>query len=289
VVSGRREEQGAAVVAAIKHAATAGGDAVFVKADVSNPDDVELLFARAKEAFGGVDSVLVNAGVVAWGDYLGEDGNAQIAKLVNINTLGATYTVRSAVLALKERGGGSIILTSSSAAAGGADLVKSQGSASLLQVYAATKSYVDALARNLYAEQEASGIRTYSLAPSVYASEMAPAESDAVAGLAGAVHKFHKTLGDPRHLAEVVEHLVAGTSKWVPGSLVTAEGPYTYDGRVSYEQVYDPKTFTIIPGTVTLDHLRDAQGNPLTLTEEEVAQASDAAVAERNSRPKSAE
>jgi hypothetical protein len=58
---------------------------------------------------------------------------------------------------------------------------------------------------------------------------------------------------------------------------------------VSYEQVYDPKTFTIISGTVTLDHLRDAQGNPLTLTEEEVAQASDAAVAERNSRLKSAE
>jgi NAD(P)-dependent dehydrogenase (short-subunit alcohol dehydrogenase family) len=60
VVTDLQDEQGAAVVDDIK---SAGGEAIYCRCDLGEPDDIERLMARAAEAFGGVDVVHNNAAV----------------------------------------------------------------------------------------------------------------------------------------------------------------------------------------------------------------------------------
>ncbi len=69
------------------------------------------------------------------------------------------------------------------------------------------------------------GIRAYSLAPGYFLSEMSP-NDESSALWAARVHSHYKAIGDPQRLAEVVEHLVANTTLWPSGAVITAEGPY---------------------------------------------------------------
>lgn len=60
VVTGRTTDEGEAVVESITDA---GGNAVFVEADMRSPDDISTLFAAAVEEFGGIDILVNNAAV----------------------------------------------------------------------------------------------------------------------------------------------------------------------------------------------------------------------------------
>ena len=59
VVSGRRSQEGNAVVAAIREA---GGEAIFQQTDLRQPEECRRLCLRAAEAFGGLDILVNNAG-----------------------------------------------------------------------------------------------------------------------------------------------------------------------------------------------------------------------------------
>jgi len=109
VIAGRRENLGDAIVDRIK---SAGGEAIFVKTDVTSEDDVKSLVEQTVETYGRIDVAFNNAGVEATGmvtDFTVDD----YRKVFDINVLGVFLSMRYEIEQMLKQGGGSIINTSS--------------------------------------------------------------------------------------------------------------------------------------------------------------------------------
>src|SRR5215471_11430090 len=102
-LAGRRKEPLAA--------SAAGSHALAVPTDVSDPDQVRALFARAREAFGRVDLLFNNAGINAPGIPLEELSVAQWRSVVDINLSGMFFCIQEAFRVMKSQDprGGRII------------------------------------------------------------------------------------------------------------------------------------------------------------------------------------
>ena len=93
-----------------------GGSGVAVQADVSVPDDVRRMFAEAGRAYGGIDIVHNNAGLIS-GEPIWPDGSLErIAAVVSVNLAGVAMGTQQGILELRRRGGGVIVNTASVAA-----------------------------------------------------------------------------------------------------------------------------------------------------------------------------
>jgi len=105
VVSGRREDRGEAVVEQI---ASAGGEAVFVRTDVSVPADCAAVCAAAAETFGGLDVLANSVGIFPRMPF--EQTTPEFwDRMFAVNVRGPFLCCQAAVPLLRKRGGGSII------------------------------------------------------------------------------------------------------------------------------------------------------------------------------------
>ena len=136
----------------------AGGDARYLHADVSKAADAEAMVDLAETAFGGLDILFNNAGIMH-----GDDGNAmQTSEAVwdltmNINLKGVYLGCRYGIPALQRRGGGSIINTAS--------FVAVLGAATPQLAYTASKGGVLAMTRELAVIHARENIRCNALCP----------------------------------------------------------------------------------------------------------------------------
>jgi len=120
-----------------------GGQAIFVKADVSKVSDIYKAVDKTVEKFGKLDVMFANAGINFFKSTL-ETQEADWQKLVDINLKGSFFCAQAAIKPLMNTGGGSILFTSSvSGVSGEADQV----------AYSATKggqiALVPAMAKDL--------------------------------------------------------------------------------------------------------------------------------------------
>jgi len=90
---------------------TAGGEAVYVVADVSNMEDVRQIAEKAMESYGGFDTWVNNAGVSIYGSLM-EISNEDHRKLFETNFWGVVYGSQVAAMHLKKRSGSIINLGS---------------------------------------------------------------------------------------------------------------------------------------------------------------------------------
>ncbi len=105
VVTGRREDRGAALVAEIHDT---GGEATFCRADLGEPDDCEAIVAHACDAFGGVDVLVNNAGIFPRSEF--EESTPEFwDTMFDVNVRSVWLLCRAAARSMRERGGGSII------------------------------------------------------------------------------------------------------------------------------------------------------------------------------------
>ncbi len=88
---------------------SAGGKAIAVRTDVTQPDDVERMHKTAAEQFGGIDIVVVNAGGNLERSRVEDSDPDAWTATIDLNLKGAYYTAKSAIPYLKRRGGGKII------------------------------------------------------------------------------------------------------------------------------------------------------------------------------------
>ena len=147
VITGRNETTLAAAAAEI------GTGAIAVRADTSNLDDLDRLFAHVKEKIGGIDVLFVNSGI---------GGTVPLMQMTpviwdemqNVNLRGPFFAIQKAVPLMSR--GGSIVLTSSIG-----HLKGLPGNSH----YAAAKAGLRSLARNLGAELVDSGIRVNCVSP----------------------------------------------------------------------------------------------------------------------------
>ncbi|HEU4321899.1 MAG TPA: glucose 1-dehydrogenase [Roseiflexaceae bacterium] len=211
VISGRTEE------ALARAASELGPEALAVRADVASMADLERLFATAKERFGGVDVLFVNAGIVQATPF--QDVTEQaFDELFNINFKGAFFTIQRALPVLNS--GGSIILNGS---------INAHVGFGGVSVYSASKAALHSLARTLTPELAGRGIRinTLNIGPVI-------TELMAKAGLPEeAISGFRQALnvrvplgrwGRPEEIARAAVFLASDDSSFIAGSEITTDG-----------------------------------------------------------------
>jgi NAD(P)-dependent dehydrogenase (short-subunit alcohol dehydrogenase family) len=98
-------------------------------ADVGNPDDVRRIVAQAREAFGGLDALVNNAGITGYS--VTDMPQEEWERVLRTNLLGAMHLAQEATPLLREAGGGHVVNVGSMSAQ-----TRDQG----MDVYVATKS-----------------------------------------------------------------------------------------------------------------------------------------------------
>ena len=156
------EQAGQAVVDEIL---ASGGKAVFIKADVSKAEDAERMVAETEKAFGKLDILFNNAGVM-----ISEDGDAISTseevwdKTLAINAKGVFLGCKYGIPALRRAGGGSIINTAS--------FVATLGAATPQIAYTASKGAVLSMTRELAVIHARENIRVNALSPGPLRTEL---------------------------------------------------------------------------------------------------------------------
>jgi 3-oxoacyl-[acyl-carrier protein] reductase len=189
-----------------------GGRALTAKADVSNPVAVRGMFDAAEAAFGGVDVLVNNAGIMQL-STISDTEDASFSRQIDVNLKGTFNTLREAARRLRD--GGRIINFSSSVVG-------------LLQptygVYAATKAAVEAMSSVLTKELRGRGITVNAVAPGPTATDLflkgKPQEIvDRLAKLAPL-----ERLGQPADIANAVAFLAGPDGTWINGQTLRANG-----------------------------------------------------------------
>nr|WP_157260595.1 SDR family oxidoreductase [Patulibacter minatonensis] len=219
-------EQGASVVvtdvdgAGAEAVASALGDrAVAATHDVTVEAEWETAVGAARDAFGGLDVLVNNAGIEI-GKPLTETGLDEFERLMKINVSGTFLGIKAAVPALVEAGGGSIVNMASVAGLGGAPL---------LGAYCASKGAVVRLTEVAAIELRAAGIRVNAVCPAFIGTAMVDRlvkPFEAAVGLPfGDVVKIKQgRLGTAEEVAEMVAFLASDDAKWTTGTANVLDG-----------------------------------------------------------------
>jgi 3-oxoacyl-[acyl-carrier protein] reductase len=134
----------------------AGGTAYLVQGDVSDPDATTRIVEEAAGAFGHLDGLINNAGLMLGRVPFGEITDERFDAVLDLNARSVVVAVRVALPHLKKNGGFIINTTSVAARNGG-------GGGAVL--YAAAKGFVSTITRGLAKELIGSGIRVNGVAP----------------------------------------------------------------------------------------------------------------------------
>src|SRR6201982_3959610 len=152
VLSGRREKEGAQVVAEIKKL---GGEAAFVRADVAKEADVKAMVKFAVDKFGRLDIAFNNAGV-EWKGTLDQANETEYRRIFDINVWGVLNSMRHEIPVMLKNGGGVIVNTSSVVGHVGFPQVS---------IYNASKHAVEGLTKSVALEFAKQNIRINAVAP----------------------------------------------------------------------------------------------------------------------------
>jgi 3-oxoacyl-[acyl-carrier protein] reductase len=189
-----------------------GGRAIAVKADVSDASAVRAMFDAAERAFGGVDVLVNNAGIMKLAKVADSD-DALFDQQIAVNLKGSFNAMREAARRLRD--GGRIVNFSTSVVG-----TKPETYA----VYAATKSAVETMTAILSKELRGRSITVNAVAPGPTATDLflngkSPERVDRLAKM-----NPMERLGTPEDIASVVAFLVAPDGGWINGQVLRANG-----------------------------------------------------------------
>jgi len=138
-------------------------DAVARRCDVKQPDDLEALVAEAVERFGGIDILVANAGVGAYGPFLDLPAD-QLEEMIDVNVKGTLYAVRATLPHLLKSEAADIVTLASEAGRRGLPLEA---------VYCASKFAQVGFTRALDHELREQGVRCSNVCPGGVATDFA--------------------------------------------------------------------------------------------------------------------
>jgi NAD(P)-dependent dehydrogenase (short-subunit alcohol dehydrogenase family) len=215
VIGDMLETEGEATVAAIR---AAGGDAVFVRTDVSRAADCVRLAAAAAERHGKLDVVICCAGILRGATLQAEAlDEATFESVLDVNLKGTFLMVKAALPWLRKAEDGVVLLMASEA---GTKIPSSS------LAYGASKGGVHGFAMTLEAQLAPHGIRVNEICPSSIATPMRIENLVDRARAAGrdpeqARAEALREAGDPKGVASVLAFLASREAAYVRGTIYT--------------------------------------------------------------------
>jgi NAD(P)-dependent dehydrogenase (short-subunit alcohol dehydrogenase family) len=198
-----------------------GGTAQAVTCDVRRATDAENAVAATAKAFGGVDFLVNNAGIVRYGtvvDASEDDWDA----VVDTNLKGPYLMAKFAIPEMRKRHGGAIVNTAS---------VQAFASQELVAAYSASKGGIVAMTKTMALDHAADGIRVNAVAPGSVETGMAryaadlfhPEDPDTAMQSWGKLHPL-QYLAQPSEIADVIVFLISDRARYVTGTTCIVDG-----------------------------------------------------------------
>jgi len=214
VVAGRRAKEGAATIDLIR---AAGGDALFVKTDVSKASEVEALVQKTVEKFGRLDVAFNNAGIEGVMTPIVKQSEEDWDRTIAINLKGVWLCLKYEIQQmLKQRTAGAIVNMASISA-----MIGTAGGAA----YTASKHGVVGLTKSAALETARAGIRVNAVCPAVIESPMADRLYGAprLQKYALGLHPIGR-FGKGQEVAEAVVWMCSDRASFMTGQTLVLDG-----------------------------------------------------------------
>lgn len=223
VVGGRNAEAAEQAVTAV---AEAGGQAMAVLGEITDPAYSTAVIDAAVSTFGGLDIIVNAAGTItrSTAEHTSDD---DYRRVMAVNVDGTFFLSRAAIPALRERGSGSIVNIASNVG-----LVGAAG----LAAYCASKGAVVLLTQSMALEHAAEGIRVNAVCPGAVDTPMLRLEREAAiaagemteADILAANEQLipQGRVADAHEIAELVAFLASTASAHITGTAIPIDGGY---------------------------------------------------------------
>jgi NAD(P)-dependent dehydrogenase (short-subunit alcohol dehydrogenase family) len=215
VVADLNSELGEKIVASVKQV---GGDGIFLRVDVSKPEEVENMVGITVDTFGRLDIAVNNAGIGGELKPTGEYSIAGWRKVIDVNLNGVFYCMRYEIPQMIKQGGGVIVNMAS--------ILGAVGFATA-PAYVAAKHGLLGLTKAAALEYASQHIRINSVGPAFIKTPMVTGSLDEqmqtqIAGL----HAIGR-MGEPQEVASLTAFLCSDEATFMTGGYYLVDGGYT--------------------------------------------------------------
>jgi len=195
---------------------SSGGEAMFIKTDVVNANEVEALIQKTVDVYGRLDCAFNNAGIDGEICSLQDHTEENWDRVINTNLKGVWFCMKYEIPQMLKQGSGAIVNTSSIAGLTG------QGTA----VYCASKHGVVGMTKAAALQNAMTGIRINAVCPAAIYTPMAEKVMNSDPNLKAYVESMQPMgrVGQPEEIAQAVVWLCSDAASFITGHALPIDG-----------------------------------------------------------------